>query len=42
MVVRRLEEAIGAELRAPGFLVEIIDHEPESPGQEVAIGIGPG
>ena len=41
MVVRRLEEAIGADLRAPGFPAEIIDHEPEAPGQEVAVGIGP-
>lgn len=41
MVVRRLEEAIGADLRAPGFPAEIIDHEPETPGHEVAVGIGP-
>ena len=41
MVVRRLEEAIGTELRAPGFPAEIIDQEPETPGQEVPIGIGP-
>lgn len=37
MVVRRLEEAIGADLRAPGFPAEIIDHEPEAPGQEVVV-----
>ena len=42
MVVRRLEEAIGADLRAPGFPAEIIDREPETPGQEVVVGIGPG
>ena len=36
-----LTEAIGAELRAPGFPAEIIDHKPETPGQEIPIGIGP-
>ncbi len=41
MVVRRLEEAIGAELRAPGFPPEIIDNEPEMPGYEVVVGTGP-
>jgi len=34
-IVRRLEEACGEKLLAPGFPAEIIDNEPESPGQEV-------
>ena len=35
MIVKRLEEACGCELRAPGFPEEITDDEPESPGTEV-------
>lgn len=37
MIVKRLEEACGTELRAPGFPEEIIDTEPEALGQEVAV-----
>lgn len=35
MVVRRLEEACGIELRAPGFPEEIVDDEAEAAGFEV-------
>lgn len=35
MVVKRLEDACGEDLRAPGFPAELIDEEPESPGAEV-------
>ncbi|MDX1527631.1 MAG: NAD(P)-dependent oxidoreductase [Gammaproteobacteria bacterium] len=34
-IIRRLEEACGVEINAPGFPPEMIDHEPESPGYEV-------
>ncbi|MFQ5760555.1 MAG: NAD(P)-dependent oxidoreductase [Acidiferrobacterales bacterium] len=37
MVVKRLEEACGCELRAPGFPQEIIDDEPEVAGAEVVV-----
>ncbi len=36
-IVRRLEEACGSELQAPGFPAEIVDDEPESPGFEVVV-----
>lgn len=36
-VVRRLEEACGVTLHAPGFPAEIEDDEPEAPGYEVAV-----
>ena len=36
-IVRRLEDACGAELLAPGFPAEITDHEPEAPGHEVMV-----
>ncbi|MEM7225372.1 MAG: NAD(P)-dependent oxidoreductase [Pseudomonadota bacterium] len=36
-IVRRLEEACGAELVAPGFPEEILDDEPEEPGHEVVV-----
>lgn len=36
-IVRRLEEACGIELRAPGFPPELIDSEAEEPGFEVAV-----
>ncbi len=42
MVVRRLEEAVGTEFRAPGFPPEMLDDEPEAPGYEVRVGTGPG
>ena len=34
-IVRRLEEACGVEILAPGFPAEIVDDEPEEPGYEV-------
>ncbi len=37
MVVKRLEEACGIELRAPGFPAELQDDEPEAPGAEVIV-----
>ena len=36
-VIRRLEEAMGVEVRADGFPPEITDDEPESPGYEVMV-----
>lgn len=35
MIVRRLEDACGADLRAGGFPAELTDDEPEVPGSEV-------
>ncbi len=35
-IVRRLEEATGADVRAPGFPAELVDDEPEERGREVA------
>jgi 3-hydroxyisobutyrate dehydrogenase len=40
MIVKRLEDARGTELRAPGFPAEMIDDEPEAPGEEVICGGG--
>jgi 3-hydroxyisobutyrate dehydrogenase len=40
MVVKRLEEACGCELRAPGFPEEIIDDEPEVAGAEIVVEVG--
>ena len=37
MIVKRLEEACGTELRAPGFPAELVDSEPEAPGAEVRV-----
>lgn len=34
-IVRRLEDACGVDIRAPGFPAAILDDEPESPGHEV-------
>ncbi len=34
-IVRRLEEATGLEVLAPGFPAEMVDDEPEEPGHEV-------
>ena len=34
-IIRRLEEATGLDIRAPGFPSEILDDEPEAPGYEV-------
>ncbi len=36
-IVRRLEDACGVELRAPGFPEEMTDDEPEEPGYEVQV-----
>jgi 3-hydroxyisobutyrate dehydrogenase len=34
-IIRRLEEATGLEIRAPGFPAQMVDDEPEEPGYEV-------
>jgi len=34
-IIRRLEEACGVEILAPGFPPEMVDDEPEEPGYEV-------
>ena len=34
-IIRRLEEATGLDIRAPGFPSEMTDDEPEEPGREV-------
>jgi len=34
-IIRRLEEATGLDIRAPGFPEEMTDDEPEAPGREV-------
>jgi 3-hydroxyisobutyrate dehydrogenase len=34
-IIKRLEEATGADIRAPGFPAEMLDEEPEEPGYEV-------
>ena len=34
-IIKRLEEATGADIRAPGFPAEMVDDEPEAPGYEV-------
>ncbi len=39
-IVRRLEEACGTDLRAPGFPEELVDQEPKQPGEEVIVGTG--
>ena len=36
-VIKRLEDATGLVIRAPGFPAEIIDGEPEVLGQEVMV-----
>ena len=36
-IIRRLEEAVSAQIRAPGFPAEIVDDEPEEPGFEVVV-----
>ena len=35
--IRRLEDATGAAIRAPGFPPEMVDDEPEEPGYEVEV-----
>ena len=39
-IVRRLEEACGVEILAPGFPAEMVDDEPEEPGYEVEVARG--
>jgi 3-hydroxyisobutyrate dehydrogenase len=34
-IIKRLEEAVGVEITAPGFPAEMTDDEPEEPGYEV-------
>ena len=34
-IIRRLEDATGLDIRAPGFPSEMLDDEPEAPGYEV-------
>lgn len=34
-IIKRLEEASGLDIRAPGFPAEMVDDEPEEPGYEV-------
>ncbi|MEL7257931.1 MAG: NAD(P)-dependent oxidoreductase [Pseudomonadota bacterium] len=34
-IIRRLEDATGLDIRAPGFPPEMVDDEPEQPGYEV-------
>ena len=36
-IIKRLEEACGADVRAPGFPADILDDEPEEPGYEVVV-----
>ncbi len=39
-IVRRLEEACGTRILAPGFPPELVDDEPEAPGHEVTAARG--
>jgi 3-hydroxyisobutyrate dehydrogenase len=34
-IIRKMEEATGLDIRAPGFPAEMVDDEPEEPGYEV-------
>jgi 3-hydroxyisobutyrate dehydrogenase len=34
-VIRRLEDATGVSVTAPGFPSELVDEEPEEPGAEI-------
>ena len=36
-IIKRLEEATGLDIRAPGFPPEMVDDEPEEPGGEVVV-----
>jgi 3-hydroxyisobutyrate dehydrogenase len=36
-VIRRLEEAVGIDILAPGFPAEMVDDEPEEPGYEIEV-----
>ena len=39
-IIRRLEEATGLDVRAPGFPDEMLDDEPEEPGYEIVPNLG--
>ena len=39
-IIRRLEDATGRTVTAPGFPAQIVDDEPEEPGAEVVVGRG--
>ncbi|MEM7722348.1 MAG: NAD(P)-dependent oxidoreductase [Pseudomonadota bacterium] len=39
-IIRRLEDATGLDVRAPGFPAEMTDDEPEEPGAEVVVARG--
>ena len=39
-IIKRLEEATGLDIRAPGFPPEILDDEPEDTGHEVVVARG--
>ena len=36
-IIKRLEEAAGVDVLAPGFPPEMTDNEPEEPGYEVQV-----
>ncbi len=36
-IIRRLEEATGLDVTAPGFPAQMVDDEPEAPGEEVML-----
>lgn len=36
-IIKRLEEATGLDIRAPGFPAQMVDDEPEAPGAEVVV-----
>ncbi|MEM6277475.1 MAG: NAD(P)-dependent oxidoreductase, partial [Pseudomonadota bacterium] len=36
-IIKRLEEATGLDIRAPGFPAEMLDDEPEEAGAEVIV-----
>ncbi len=36
-IIKRLEEATGLDVQAPGFPAEMVDDEPEAPGYEVVV-----
>ena len=38
-IIKRLEEATGLSIQAPGFPAEMVDDEPEEPGYEVKVSV---
>ena len=38
-IIKRLEEATGLSIKAPGFPAEMVDDEPEEPGYEVKVSV---